>query len=389
MKDEPHPLVLLNNRLPAKVGKQLAITEKLLANRKCDIFHVPQDGTIEQAVAKIAPGGTIRIAAGEYWLDGSLLIAKPLRFEGAGMKETIIFGKTEGVLINIQTPGSVFVTGVGFRQTMDSLSILSIDADVAEVRFCELVGTGAYDQNGINLINQTRGTIVSCFVSNCSRGIVVDDCSVGVLTGNCCEKNDQGLVFCQSSSVTAMNNISRQNEADGIIVADKSTVNLTENSCEENGYSGIAFVDSASGTVKNNICRLNGVSGIEINDETEVDLSVNYCEKNEGDGILFKKSSTGNVSNNFCRLNQRDGISMDNKSAVVLTGNRCEENERCGISFFTESASGTSLNNICRSNKIGIWVHNEASPKLSGNLCEKNEGAGIVWHGEEIFLPGE
>ena len=97
MSDIQHyPLVTVTNRLPARVDKQLALTEKILANRKgavfqpVNVFHVPRDGTIKEGVAKIAPGGTISIAKGEYVLGKSLLIEKPPRLEGAGMEETIM-----------------------------------------------------------------------------------------------------------------------------------------------------------------------------------------------------------------------------------------------------------------------------------------------------------
>ena len=67
-------LVPYQRGIVASVGRQLAITEKLLPTgwflqHGFDVFCVPRDGSIEDAVEKVRPGGTIRIAKGQYVVE--------------------------------------------------------------------------------------------------------------------------------------------------------------------------------------------------------------------------------------------------------------------------------------------------------------------------------
>lgn len=67
--DESSALVVRQSGALAIIGTQLRLKKKILdAHRLAttpDEFHVPRDGSLYDAVERIRPGGTIRIAAGE------------------------------------------------------------------------------------------------------------------------------------------------------------------------------------------------------------------------------------------------------------------------------------------------------------------------------------
>ncbi len=95
MTDKDKSLVPIQRDLVASLDRQLTLTEKLLTTTRSaqgllDVFCVPKDGTIEDAVNKVRPGGTIKIAKSEYFIEQGIFVDKPLRIEGEGMEETTV-----------------------------------------------------------------------------------------------------------------------------------------------------------------------------------------------------------------------------------------------------------------------------------------------------------
>ena len=127
-----------------------------------NIIYVPQDGTIEAAVATIKPGGTIKISAGRYVLKETLLIEKPLRLEGEGSRKTVIISTSLDDLIRVKISGQFAVEGLCFQyeeseessqhedntESLSSIlnmpepsfSILRIDAGIADIFNCKFSG---------------------------------------------------------------------------------------------------------------------------------------------------------------------------------------------------------------------------------------------------------
>jgi len=350
-------------------------------------FFVPQDGTIEDAVAIIQPGGIIKISAGRFILQEPLLIEKSLRLEGEGSGETVVISATNIDLIRVKIGGEFSVEGLCFQyeENMESSlyednaepssSMLRIDAGIANIFNCKFAGHQSLKSHGISLYGESRGCIKGNEVNNFFFGISFRMNAYAELIGNHCKENHSGIAFFGSSSGSVADNFCRLSKNCGILVRDEASPQIRGNRCKENG-AGICFSGSSSGSATENICHLNEESGILARDESSPQISGNHCEENNF-GIVFSHSNSGSATENVCRLNKGSGILARDESSPQISGNHCEENN-VGI-VFAHSSSGSATKNACSLNKdFGIMVSNEASPHIGGNHCEENY-AGIVF----------
>lgn len=384
-------------------------------------IFVPQDGTIEDAVAKIQPGGIVAISDGRHILKATLLVEKPLRLEGAGTEKTVIVSSSNSDFIRVKIGGEFSVEGVCFQYEENedspkhvgnadalsdilnmpepSSSILRIDAGFAAVSNCKFVGHESLKYHGISLYGESRGCIKGNEIHNFYFGISSRMDVYSELIGNHCEDNHSGIAFLGSSSGLVSENSCRLSKNCGIVVRDEASPEIKGNRCEKNG-AGIGFSGSSSGSATENVCRLNEGFGIFARNEASPVISSNRCEEN-GIGILAKEnaspeisrnlceknhfgisfahSSFGSANENVCRLNKSFGIGVCDKATPKINCNNCAENQS-GI-VFSDSTSGSATENVCNQNEsFGIWVTDEASPNITRNRCEKNK-LGMVFSG--------
>lgn len=337
-----------------------------------NIVYVPQDGTIEAAVATIKPGGTIKISAGRYVLKETLLIEKPLRLEGEGSRKTVIISTSLDDLIRVKISGQFAVEGLCFQyeesekttkhddntESLSSIldmpepsfSMLRIDAGIADIFNCKFSGHEGLKLLGISLYGESRGCIKGNEVNNFFFGISSRMHAYAELIGNHCEDNHSGIAFFGSSSGSVNENFCRTSKNCGILVRDEASPKINGNRCEENGV-GIGFSGSSSGSATENVCRLNKAFGILVRNEASPEISSNRCEENEI-GILAKEEASPSISRNNCEVND------------------------LGIGFFG-SSSGSATENVCRLNKfVDIKVREGASPVMSSNCSGENDHGG-------------
>lgn len=335
MSDDSRAIVPVGQRgVVASVSRQIAITGKLLGRilsvqNLLDVFNVPQDGSIEDAIIRIRPGGLISIAAGRYILDAGVTITKPLRIKGAGCGATIIESSVKGAILSVETDGLFAMENVGILKTGEHPGdLLSISVREVILKSCALTGNriqGEVDEawGGIRVSDCTSGLVENTSVTRCWHGIIVEGSSKINLHCNCCEGNEHsGILFDDSSSIgLAENNICSRNEGCGIMVFGPSKVNLIGNFCEGNGWNGIAFFGSVIGTAENNICSRNEAHGIGVADQSEANLIGNLCEENKSSGIWFSDSSTGTAEKNQCVGNDGGSIFVAPSASAILKNN--------------------------------------------------------------------
>lgn len=388
MNETGKQIVLRRENSLAVVGRQLDIADRLLKERELalqvDEFHVPADGTFEEAIKLVRPDGLISIAAGRYILEDGVTINKPLRIKGAGQDSTIIESSCSAIIICVNTEGSFAIENISILKSGEHLDdLVMILANNFNMKSCFLTGNSidTISNNwwgGIRIKGRTTGTLEDSCVIRCRNGIIVEGDSELKLIRNYCKENDSnGIFFATSAEGIAEKNICSNNKGSGILGSYNSKVKLIGNRCEENELSGITFSKSASGTAEYNICANNKI-GIWVRDHAKVYLDGNRCEKNDVAGIFFGDSATGSTQNNISRINKTSGIWIAGQAKVDLIGNLCEVNTSMGI-LLTGSATGLVKNNKCFQNKAsGIQVSDLSEVQLIGNQCMENEFNGIT-----------
>jgi hypothetical protein len=161
MSDKNRAIVAVGQRgVVASVTRQVTITEKLISRIQAlqaipDVFYVPQDGSIEEGISRVRPGGLISIGEGRFILDTPVVITKPLRIKGAGKKLTIIASSASEAAVLVNTDGLFHMEHVGIIKTGIQPGILiSLASHEVILRSCAF--TGNLIGRIINLIRNTR-----------------------------------------------------------------------------------------------------------------------------------------------------------------------------------------------------------------------------------------
>jgi parallel beta-helix repeat protein len=255
-----------------------------------------------------------------------------------------------------------------------------------------------------------RGTtshfrVENCRVSDCERGIVVDNVTSGTgsitnnfcfnntlfgihirysefsnITANLCTNNGgianggSGVYLYYSGYSTLTNNTCNYNE-DGIeLILSPSSI-IAANICNANRDNGVSLWLSGSSTLVNNTCN-NGFIGIDLYDSDSSALINNICINNSK-GIDFRISGFSHITKNTCSDNRRYGISIDTSGYSILSNNTCNSNNGSGI-FLYDSGLSTVANNTCNNNDgYGISLFDSSSVTLINNICFANSEGDI------------
>ncbi|HPZ83132.1 MAG TPA: protein kinase, partial [Thermogutta sp.] len=295
--------------------------------------------TLAEALAKLQPGGVLRLTAGTHLVDQCLEVTQAATIVGEGMERTKVVCRAAGSILRLSGQGTLHVRGICFERLGASPGNV-VDVTGGEVLFAECrFENGVYREGecwgaGLVLRGETHGIVRRC-------------------------------VF-------------RRNQL-GIVVTDQARPVLEENLCEGNTWSGISYYGNASGKAWKNTCRGNGLHGVYVSDQAQPELQENVCEQNGDSGIAYFRSASGKAWRNTCRGNKRYGVYAGERAQPALGGNFCEGNAKCGI-VYLDNASGKAWKNTCRGNKLhGVRVGDQAQPVLEENLCEGNEECGMVY----------
>jgi len=335
-----------------------------------DVFIVPTDGSLEHAIDKVSSGGQILIKKGEYYLEDTILIDKPLRIMGEGFDATYIIGSAEPRLFDVKTSGRVFMEGISLIKkdsnvNNESSCLVSFDCDEASFIRCSINGDlkpkGSHELHGVIVRGQTLAKISECSVVHCSFGITTTDTAKVEISNNQINENNYGTCFMGRSSGNASANNCYGNIGCCFFSMENSSVEISGNYCESNG-AGIVCSGEYMGLVSSNTCRGNEGPGILIQDTSAPQIVTNQCEGNGGSGILVSETSGGKIRQNNCRSNMMAGIEICDQACPEITNNSCCYNGVDGIASL-DNSSGMIMDNLCSGNdEQAIFIADTANP---------------------------
>lgn len=423
-------LVPQQHRTLTIIGKQLRFNKKIQAAWgvavTADEFHVPRDGSLYDAVERVRPGGTIRIAAGEYRIDRVIHINKPLSIIGEGKELTVLVSSLEEHYVKVQHDGYFAVSHITLKSEDQFAEMLDVSCLKVGVNDCDFIGDFVYETetftgaipnkySGLNIYHTSNGALsVRGETSGCINGCVFS-------------RSINGLRLHEKTTVSVIDNIACDNRISGIMLADHSAPTLKGNLCERNGHcyrywyssgdcaekefayfgSGISITGNASGEVTENILRANfnrfnillcdaaapylfrncceggGLVYCDATTGTAEENDCNYIRvsgnasphllRNRVSEIRYGFNATGTAEENVCNGNSCCGIFVSKNASPRLLRNLCE-GKTYGIQYF-DNATGTAEENVCRKNKYGISLGENATPLLLNNNCDGNEVA--------------
>ena len=367
---------------------------------------------LSDALAEVAEGGTVELAAGTYDLGAErLLIDRPVRLVGTGAQTTKIVGAAREAVVRVTGSGTFAAEGITFARQKGTRGCV-VSVDVAEVRLtgCRFAGgshTRDWSYAALWIKGETGGAVRRCVASDGDTGIDVSGSATVAVEGNVCSGNRScGIASYESARPLIRDNTCSKNGSIGIYAYDLAQPTIEANECSGCRY-GIAVQGEAQATVASNLCRGNKLSGVAVYATARCTVSDNVCAGNL-DGIALSGEVEASVSRNTCTGNRDTGIYIGDRATAVITANLCDRNGRrhtggicvtghgratvtdnsClknasyGI-LFRDSAAGSATGNRCKGGRYGIVVNDRARPRLSGNECTGNRVKGV-----EIYRGG-
>ncbi len=351
------------------------------------------DGTGEYAdlpaaVAAIAPGGTIRLAAGDYVLARPLDIDKPLTLVGAGMELTEIRSAASGYVVSYEGTGRFAADGITFRHTGDQPADVVWIVD-GEVRFTRCRFTGAVWADdvavraGLRMSGSTTGRVEQCEATgNDVNGFRLEDNANVTLRNNIAAENVEiGINFRDSSQGSAEGNTCRNNGLAGLGASGNATPTFVDNIITDNDQLGIGYWGSATGIARGNRVTGSGLHGIAVNDNAAPLIESNIVTDNEQDGLIYRDNAGGEARENEFLRNGLHGIDVTDDANVTLVGNTSANNGQVGIRLSGNSTGSVRENEIIENSLSGIIIRNDATPTVESNTVQGSEQSGIVYFG--------
>jgi serine/threonine-protein kinase len=254
----PHPQDVNNVISPAVAG----VIEQAMSLRAADRFQTIVElseailkpstfsvirydnvnyATLEEAVQKALPGGTISLASGEYHLRSPLLINKSLRLAGAGKDATIILSDSEAYSLKYTGKGIFFAEGLTFSHGGKNwANVVVVDGGEINIAHCRFTGgvRDAKKRGGIGLTigGDTGGIIRKCtFDDNAGNGVEINNRAKPVLESNVFRNNTgSGIAYSGAASGIARKNSCERNGTYGICINGRAQPELVDNQCTDN-----------------------------------------------------------------------------------------------------------------------------------------------------------
>jgi len=334
---------------------------------------------LQELIDQAGAGDHVTIPQGEYLLDQSLVIDKPLHVTGDNRVHCLVNGYFHAVDIRAD---QVSLSGIRFAveiesdtsdfESLDEVPAIIHAYSVKEciLHDCELNAKGSHFL-GVFLKKCESARIEKICSRNARFGILVFDSSKVCLERNQCHDNQFfGIVLAQSKGRITRNEC-YGNEVSGIQLQEKSFAHIVENPCHGN-KTGI-LLSQSRGRINGNECNGNKVSGIHLQEKSFAHIVENRCRDNQF-GIILSQSK-GRINGNECYGNEVSGIQLQEKSFAHIVENRCHDNE-AGI--LLSQSRGRITGNECYGNEVsGIQLQEKSFAHIIENRCHDNE-AGVL-----------
>jgi parallel beta-helix repeat protein len=397
--------------------------------------NVPLDvPTIQAAVDRVQPGGTIVVAAGTYQQSvqsGPVQIYKSLKIVGAGAGKTILQAPgPQWVAVNVATNGldvtleGLTVTGGRRGVQVNGGSTTSLTLRNVTV---EKNGAGKGNDFGLRVTGDVQvhvsGTTIgrndgwgitaangrasvqlnqSTIADNSMYGIILQDASEASITSsqitgtraNVVGSGGYGLYLKGTAKATARACTISGNRY-GIYLVENSSADVSDSSVAGSARYGVRIRDSSSLTLTN--CQVTGTTGdgsgqyrygtgLVLGDKTSATLQACTVERSYEYGLTISGEAHATVTACTVRDNAREGILVEENARVGITNCQVTGTKKapapsncCGSGIAALGTSEVSIRGTTSSGnaEAGVWIGETATVSASGCTISNNQWGGV------------
>ena len=268
-----------------------------------------QFSTIQEAIARTRPGGTVHIHEGVYL--GGMALVKDLTLEGEGKEKTIITGGTSG--LRIAGEAVVAIRNLQVSGNRDNGLVVWGSARVSLTN-SQVSGNGC----GLWVGSSAQVSLQDCQVSgNTYHGLLVKGSARVTLQGSTVSGNAWGLGVGDSAQVTIQDSQVSGSRHSGLWVGSSAHVTVQGSQVSGNGGHGLYVEDSARVSLKDSQVSGNGVDGLLVEDSAHVTVQGSQVLGNGRTGLSVYDSARARVFNNKFLNNGGYGIWANSSDNIV------------------------------------------------------------------------
>ncbi|MEM6431492.1 MAG: right-handed parallel beta-helix repeat-containing protein, partial [Deinococcota bacterium] len=339
------------------------------------------DTDLQQFINNLPAGSGIRLPAGEFYLEQSLVIDKPLSLIGASplTGDPVVQAQavpTASDTTSTTTSATGSTTGqaanaVGQDAAPEAGSTVTRIISRAPDALLRFSGEGTLTLRNISLehVDSIRADII---VVNSGELILEDSFVGGAVSDGLVEIGGTGVRFRRSAQGGQLRgNTIAGNAAFAVIVDGSASPIMSNNVIVDNGQGGALFTGNSGGQLRDNRIARNGPVGVRIEGLAAPLLEGNSIFDHSFNGLAYLDSASGTAKTNVIEVSGEAGVDVRGQAAPLLEGNTIMESYR-GI-FYTDNAAGTAKGNTLLNNRgYGIYNASNAEPTLEDNQFEGN-----------------
>jgi parallel beta-helix repeat protein len=315
------------------------------------------DTDLQAFLEDLPAGSGVQLPAGEFYLERSLVIDKPLTLIG-------INPVTDDPAI---TPQRSDVATLASSNELGVTRLISRAPDA----LIEFNGDGALTLRNLSLehVDSVRADII---VVNEGELILQDSFVGGAVSDGLVEIGGSGIRFRRDALGGRLSGNTIEGNAGFAVVVDSSaSPTIDNNVIVDNGQGGVVFAGSSSGVLQNNHIARNGPLGVRVQGIATPLLEDNTIFDHSFNGLTYLDGAAGTARNNLIEVSGEAGVDVRGQATPLLEGNTIMESYR-GI-FYTANAAGTARGNTLLNNRgYGIYNASSAEPRLEDNQFEGN-----------------
>lgn len=301
-----------------------AVLLRLTASVTGELGRIPETvrlgphDDLPRAIARLAPGSTVRLAEGSYRLDQELVLLAGVTVRGAGAGRTRVLSSAAGS------------------------ALVVIASERVELRDLAMLHQG--------------GSVASVVVSGPSSHLVLTGVRVGGGTTHGKQGGGSGIVMTSGpepvrgteTTLEVTDSVFADNDIAGMLLTGGHRVSIRRSRFKDNGQCGVCFSGVSSGAVRDSRFSDNAV-GVAVIDDARP--------------LLDHDTFAGG----------KVGVQASDRAAPVIRHSRVTSVERAAL-IFSDHTAGRVGDVKCPGVLFGILVLDKALPYLGNNDCRPVRG---------------
>jgi parallel beta-helix repeat protein len=325
------------------LGPPAPVTTTTLARDTAPTTVTVEPGDdLDAVLDQVAPGSTVRFAAGTHEFTRPIVVDVDVAFVGAGSHDTVVSSTAEGFAVAFAGPGGFEVRDLTIEHTGTAPAsvLLAIDGPVHL--------QGVVVRGGVAGPDEVGGGHGVVFAFEPVEGFP--------------ERSDAeraGELVVDDSVVT-------DNDAGGVLSTGDAAPTIRGATISANGRCGLCYVGTSAGTIENSIVHDNQI-GVQITGEAAPTIVDSTVTASATAGISSEGRSTPSITNTVIDGNQI-GVQVTGESAPLIRDNTIVNSSQAGVATFGTSEAEVLANVIEDNADVGVQIGESSNPLVEDNI---------------------